>query len=162
MQQNELSRLQGYAKSENHPAVTLLGLKLAYPGCEYIQGSPGEECLRCKMLNFCYNLPAGRRFRVRSVRESRHNCAIHDEGKVQAVEVEPAGFYAGVEAGFAIPGSTLTLEDPGCRKVDCPNFSLCHFHDLVTGIKYIVEDVQGDLVCPLGWKRKRVRLVYAQ
>lgn len=162
MQRNGSPRSHRSAKGDDRQTtVTLVGSGLARQGCEYVQGVPGEECQGCRFISFCYNLPTGRRFRVTSIRKVEHDCLIHEDGKVHAVEVEPVGFDAGVDIQLAITGSTITIEPLTCGQLECPNFPLCYQRDAGQGSKFVVQKVSDELACMVGWKRKRVHLNFA-
>jgi uncharacterized protein (UPF0179 family) len=95
------------------------------------------------------------------MRKIEHECLIHYDGKVHVVEVEGTGFEAGVDAQFAIPGSTISIGPLTCGQVECPNFRLCYQREIHQGTKFMVSKVSDDLVCMVGWKRKRVYLNYS-
>ena len=161
MQRSGLLRSHRSADGSKVAMVTLVGTSYAKVGCEYVQGVPGDECASCRWVSFCFNIPTGRRFRVISTRRIEHDCLIHSDGKVHAVEVESVGFDAGIGAQFAIPCSTISLEPLTCGQLECPNFPLCYQRDLQPGSKFVVARVNDDLVCMVGWKRKRAHLDYA-
>jgi uncharacterized protein (UPF0179 family) len=129
--------------------VTLIGEKQAKVGNVFIYNGPLRECRDCKYKTVCFNLKEGKWYKVSSIRTVRHECRIH-EGGVRAIEVEPVPFEAGVRSRMTVEGSTVTLEDKGCRKIGCDHYRLCHPWGKKTGEKYRILELKGNLDCPEG------------
>lgn len=129
--------------------ITLVGEPQAKPGAEFYFMGPLTECKDCRLKGVCFNLEAGARYRVVEVRSQRHPCEIA-EGEVVAVEVEKVPTPGAVPKKGAMEGVTITYSEPRCQEVSCPNYWRCHAVGKVTGQKYTVTRLGGDLDCPVG------------
>ena len=130
--------------------VTLVGTVLAKQGVEFIYEGETAECNSCKVKKACNNLQIGRKYRIVSVRTTRHECMVHFDGAT-AVEVTEAPVTALINADMAIVNSKIKL-DLSCNKNDCRSYSLCRPDGVVDGEKYIVTDILGNAsdICPKG------------
>lgn len=126
------------------PTVTLIGTRLAEPGCEFVYRGESPACEGCPYRAQCLNLTVGRRYRVTGVRENTQvlDCAVHDEG-VQAVEVEPAPVRANVPSRGVFAGSRASLAGP-CPHTDCPSHEYCVPEGADFDDEYRIEEVIGD------------------
>ncbi|HDM35909.1 MAG TPA: UPF0179 family protein [Candidatus Syntrophoarchaeum butanivorans] len=140
--------------------VTLVGMRLAKEGVEFIFTGVAEECEACRLRNSCTNLDEGRRYRVVKVRSgTEHDCPIHDGGVI-AVEVIEPPIRAAIESKKCFDRSKI-IYDPGvCRFIDCEFRDFCFAPGLVKGDKYIIQNVLGDLEdgCKDGRSLKLVEL----
>ena len=125
--------------------VTLVGTALAEEGTEFVYRGAASGCAGCPYRGQCLNLVEGRRYRVVGVRDNTQalDCAVHAEGTVRAVEVEPATITANVASRGAYTGSKATLEGP-CPHVDCPSHELCEPLGADFDEEYRIAEVRGD------------------
>ena len=125
-------------------SLTLVGIRLAEPGTEFVYRGEAEPCEGCPYREQCLTLTEGRRYRVASVRENANTleCGVH-EGGVRAVEVEPAAVRANVARSTAYAGSKASLEGP-CPHTGCPSHELCEPAGAEMGEEYRIAEVLGD------------------
>lgn len=143
----------------NNITITLIGIKLAKPGTEFIYRGPQPECEKCKLKTVCLNLEKGKKYQVLALRSgSEHECLLHDTG-VRAVEASPCPVVVAIESRKAFNGSKLTFEEPVCEKT-CLSYEACHPAGLVSGEKYTITDVYDEApgACPKGLILKKVLL----
>ncbi len=138
-------------------AVTLIGEKLAKEGSVFVFMGPLPECRDCRLKTVCFNLEEGRHYTIKSVRNVRHECKVH-EGGVRVVEVERVPTRAAVQTRHALEGTTLVWEDRGCDNFGCQNFRLCHARGMRPGERYRVVKVSGFVECLDGQQLKEVLL----
>jgi uncharacterized protein (UPF0179 family) len=144
---------------EAETIVTLIGVKLAIVGEEFIFIGGTSECEACRLKNACLNLEAGKKYRVVSKREGiQHECAVHDQG-VCPVEVVEAPIIAAIDARRAFAGSKISYEPLKCEK-NCGLYNLCHPEGVKVGEKYNIINVLGEPpeTCRLGYALKLVEL----
>ena len=137
------------------PLVTLIGEKLAVDDCEFVYIGPNNECRNCKLKTVCFNLKPGRKYKITSVREKRHNCSIH-EGNAAVVEVQEMPIIVAVDKKFS-EGDKIKFENDTCRSIGCANFELCSIN-LGKDKNYKILKIYEDIECPLGNKLKKVEL----
>jgi uncharacterized protein (UPF0179 family) len=137
------------------PLVTLIGEKLAIEECEFIYIGPNNECRNCKLKTVCFNLKPGRKYKITSVREKRHNCSIH-EGNAAVVEVQELPIITAVDKKL-IEGDNIKFEGETCRSIGCINFELCSTY-LGKDKKYKIIKIYENIECPLGHELKKVEL----
>ncbi|WP_277552807.1 UPF0179 family protein [Halobaculum limi] len=127
------------------PTVTLIGTRLAEEGTEFVFQGEASACAGCPYRTQCLNLTEGNRYRVTDVRDGtqRLDCAVHADGSVRAVEVEPAPITANVASRGAYAGSRAKLEGP-CPHVDCPSHELCEPLGADFDEEYRIAEVHGD------------------
>lgn len=145
--------------AEAETVVTLLGVKLARIGEEFVFIGGTSECEACKLKNTCLNLEAGRKYRVVNRREGiQHECAVHDSG-VCPVEVVEAPIIAAIDARRAFAGSKISYEPVKCEKT-CRLHDLCHPEGVKAGEKYTISNVLGEAPepCRFGYALKLVEL----
>ncbi len=121
----------------------------------FLGANPGDECKDCPLQKLCFNLEAGRRYEVDEVRDLRHPCNLHDEGKVRVVKVKPAGVTTSVEAK-RLRGTAVTWNPIDCGFPECANWKLCHPTGLAEGARYAVES-EEPLECPMHYQLRKVR-----
>ena len=139
--------------------ITLIGIKLAKTGAEFIYRGPQPECGACKLKAVCLNLDVGKKYTVVALRSgSEHECGLHDTS-VRAVEVTPCPVAVFIESRKAFNGSKLSYEEPKCEKT-CPSYEGCHPAGLVSGEKYTIGEVYDDVPgpCEKGLILKKVLL----
>lgn len=124
--------------------VTLLGVRLAEAGTEFVYRGEADGCEGCPYRDQCLNLTPGHRYRVTEVRDdaSTLDCAVHDTG-VTAVEVEAAPIVANVDSQGAYAGSKATLEGP-CPYTGCPSHEFCEPAGAEFDESYQISEVVGE------------------
>ena len=144
---------------EANMTITLIGSKLAKPGAQFIYRGPAAECGPCKLKNVCLNLDKNKKYHVRAVRNgNEHECLLHDTS-VRAVEVVPSPIVVAIESRKVFNGSKIVFEEPKCQK-SCASFEVCHPPGIVSGDRYTIADVLGDVPgqCEKGLILKKVEL----
>lgn len=129
--------------------VTLIGENLAKKGLEFIFLGPLTKCRDCKLRNACFNLEANRMYRIKDVRDTVHECGIH-EGKVRAVEVEKIPIEAVIPSKMAVEGTTVRYSPEPCLNLGCKYYTLCNPIGLKEGSKYRIVEIKGEVKCPEG------------
>jgi uncharacterized protein UPF0179 len=90
--------------------LTLVPDALAAKGYQFtfVGANKGEECVGCPFQKLCFGLAPGHAYKVTAVRPVTHPCALHEGGRVRAVEVAEVPFAATLERrhlrGTAAPG----------------------------------------------------------
>ena len=128
--------------------ITLVGRALASEGSEFYYMGPADECEGCRFGKVCHNLEPGVRYRVSSVREQEHGCALLEDEKVVAVEVEKVPTPAAIPKKGVLEGVTVTYSEPACRRVGCAYWRLCRPEGKKDGDKVAVVRMGGDVACP--------------
>lgn len=125
--------------------VTLVGPRLADPGTEFVYRGEAAGCAGCPYRDQCLNLEDGVRYRVTAVREGGQelDCAVHADGHVVAVEVEPAAVTANVPTRQAYAGSRTALAGP-CPHTECPSHEYCEPSGVDHGTERHIDTVDGD------------------
>jgi len=139
--------------------ITLIGIRLAKPGLEFVYEGPLPECEVCKVRKACHNLQTGKRYRITAVRlSSKHECQVHRDGAC-AVDVIESPLVALVNADMAIVNSTIHYT-VGCAKKDCRSHELCNPDGIIEGEKYLVSELLGNApdICEKGRNLKLVEL----
>jgi len=145
---------------ESDTIITLIGTRLAKVGNEFIFKNAAKECQPCKFNKTCLSLNSGSRYKIVNLRNStKLECFVHDSG-VLAVEVIEAPIRMAIESRKAIKGSKIVFEQPPCNNQDCENYPICRPSGLQTGDKFVITDVEGDIVesCRKGYSMKIVEV----
>ncbi|OGS40859.1 MAG: hypothetical protein A3K77_07890 [Euryarchaeota archaeon RBG_13_31_8] len=137
------------------PLVTLIGEKLATEGCEFIYIGPNNECRNCKLKTVCFNLKTGRKYKITSVREKRHNCSIH-EGNAAVVEVQELPIITAADKKLS-EGDIAKFEGEPCKSIGCVNFELCTA-SLSKDKNYKILKIYENIECPMEHELKKVEL----
>jgi len=137
------------------PLVTLIGEKLAVEDNEFIYLGPNNECKNCKLKTVCFNLKPGRRYKITSVREKRHNCSIH-EGSAAVVEVKEMPIITSVDKKFS-EGAKLKIDDKECQNIGCVNYEICSVM-LPKEKNYKLVKIFENIECPIGYDLQKVEL----
>ena len=139
--------------------LTLVPVAVAEPGFRFTFAgpNPGEECKGCPFQKLCFGLAAGHSYKVASVREVTHPCALHEEGRVRVVTVEETAFPATLEREH-LRGTAAPWTSPDCRKPSCVNWNLCHPKGHVQGARHEIVEQRGAVHCPAGFDLERVDL----
>ena len=122
--------------------ITLIGVRLAKVGIEFVFNGPTSECEGCRLKNNCMNLDIGRRYRVVGTRDTHHECPLHDGG-VYAVEVVEMLTIVAIESRKALEGSKISFDPPRCDKNVCSIYDLCHPLWLRPGDKCTINSIVG-------------------
>jgi uncharacterized protein (UPF0179 family) len=140
-------------------ALTLVPVSLAEPGYRFTFAGPnkGEECVGCPFQKLCFGLKPGHSYKVASVREVTHACALHDGGRVRVVQAEDVPFAASLERHH-LRGTAAPWTAPDCGKPSCANWKLCHPVGHAAGARHAIVAQKGALVCPAGFDLERVEL----
>lgn len=137
------------------PLVTLIGEKLAIEDCEFVYIGPNNECRNCKLKTVCFNLKPGRKYKITSVREKRHNCSIH-EGNAAVVEVQELPIITAVDKKFS-EGNNIKFEGEACKSIGCINYELCSVY-LNKDKTYKIIKIYEAVECPMGHELKKAEL----
>jgi uncharacterized protein (UPF0179 family) len=137
--------------------VTLVGEKQAREGNVFVYTGPLMDCRECKYKLVCFNLVEGKRYKINTIRDAKHECIIH-EGGVRAVEVALHPFEAVVDSRHANKDSVVVYKEPKCKVLDCNHYRLCHPVGVKPGAKFKVTKVWEEISCPAD--NKRVRVVF--
>ncbi|MHC1596667.1 MAG: UPF0179 family protein [Candidatus Syntropharchaeales archaeon] len=131
--------------SESEVIVTLIGMRLAREGVEFVVNKTPDECENCRMRNTCTNLDEGRRYRVLKVRSGTgHDCPIHDGGVIAVEVVEPT-IKAAIDSKKCFDRSKIVYVPKVCSFIDCKFRDFCFPPGLIRGDKYVILNVLGDL-----------------
>ncbi|HJJ29495.1 MAG TPA: UPF0179 family protein [Methanocorpusculum sp.] len=137
--------------------VTIVGSVYAHEGAEFVYAGKAVECESCKVAKVCHNakLKEGKRYRVVSVRKTKHNCAVH-EGGAKAVEVSETIITAVIPTSQATRRTRITYT-PVCSDVYCKGYAFCHPDGLADKGRYVVLEVLGPYTeCPKGIKNLKL------
>lgn len=136
--------------------VTLVGEKQARVGNIFVFFGAIEECRECRLRNVCFNLESGRRYKVVAVRDTKHDCMMHENG-VRAVEVEKTPLNAAVDAKIAAEGATVSISG-ACSNIGCDFYVLCRPKYIKPEHKLKIIEVRAEIKCPEGFNLKEVLL----
>ncbi|MEA3165786.1 MAG: uncharacterized protein QOJ26_652 [Thermoplasmata archaeon] len=139
--------------------LTLVPDALAARGFRFTFAGPnkGEECAGCPFQKLCFGLDPGRTYKVTSVRDVAHPCALHDTGKARVVVVEEVPFQATIERHH-LRGTAAPWTAPNCRRPSCKNWALCHPVGHTAGGRHAITAQKGAVECPVGFDLERVDL----
>jgi uncharacterized protein (UPF0179 family) len=137
--------------------ITLIGETQARIGNRFYFVGPLTECKECRLRGVCFNLEPGSLYEVVGLRDTVHECPIH-EGSVRVVEVERKQITAAIPRKLAIDGSTITFENRKCENLGCENHAYCHPVCLKDGTKLRITSIVGELECPDGEEIVLVKL----
>ncbi|MDR2866377.1 MAG: UPF0179 family protein [Methanomassiliicoccaceae archaeon] len=126
--------------------ITLIGETQARIGNRFYFMGPLTECKECRLRGVCFNLEPGSLYEVVALRDTQHDCPIH-EGSVRVVEVERKPMAAAVLQKHAIDGSTITFDKLQCNTIGCENRAYCAPASLKDGMRFRITDIVGDLEC---------------
>jgi len=129
------------------PLVTLIGEKLAKKEKEFTYLGPNNECRNCKLKTVCFNLKPGRKYKITSVRDKRHNCNVH-EGTAAVVEVQEMPILIAIDKKLS-QGSEIKIENNGCGSIGCNNYELCSVN-LQKDKSYKIIKIYESIECPIG------------
>ena len=134
--------------------VTLIGEELAVEGAEFTYLGSNNECRNCQLKTVCFNLKAGRNYRITKLRDKQHDCNIH-EGKVIVVEVDELPIETTIEKKLP-EGSSTKIEKKECKNIGCEYFEICTNIGLQSDKSYTIKKVYEKVSCPKGFELYRV------
>ena len=139
--------------------LTLVPADLARVGHRFTFTGPnlGEECKGCPYQKMCFGLEPGRRYEVKTLRDVRHPCALHEPGKVRVVTVSEVPFASSLER-IHLRGTAAPWTPIPCGRPSCKNWSLCHPVGPTAGARHQIVSPGGPLECPAGYDLERVEL----
>jgi uncharacterized protein len=138
------------------PEITLLAIGESRPGFQFIYQGGGPPCRTCPFRHACLTLDAGRKYEVTKVRDVTHPCALQ-ETDAHVVEVKPVARSLVIDSRSAIVGSQVEVGRFACRRLDCPNWTICAGPSLPTKQRYRIERADPEPAeCRIGRTLKRV------
>ena len=139
--------------------ITLIATAEARDGYEFVYQGGAPVCRTCPYRHACLTLDVGRRYTVTKVRAVTHPCALQ-ESEAHVVEVKPVARPLVVESRSAVVGSSVEVGRYACRRVDCPNWTICAGPSLPPKQRYRIEHVADEPAeCRIGRTLKRVDAV---
>jgi uncharacterized protein len=139
--------------------ITLLATAEAREGFEFLYQGGAPVCRTCPYRHACLTLDPGRKYVVTKVRPVTHPCALQ-ESEAHVVEVSPRSRPLVVDARSATVGGSVETGRYPCRRLDCPNWSICAGPSLPAKQRYRVERVDPEPAeCRIGRTLKRVDAV---
>ncbi|MEM2876309.1 MAG: UPF0179 family protein [Candidatus Bathyarchaeia archaeon] len=128
--------------------ITLIGIRQARVGFQFIFNDPGEECASCKQRSVCLDsLEVGRVYRITRLRERSFPCKIHADG-VSVVEVVESDVYAAIPKNQAFEGATFTFKILDCDETNCKMRQICFPLGIFEGEKCKILKVDKNFSCP--------------
>ena len=150
MVSNENREGEGFSKDERKTIVTLIGIKQARVGYQFIFNNPSVECMNCNRRIVCLgNLESGRVYEVTGLRDRLFPCEIHADG-VRVVEVTESDIYASIPKSQALEGATIKFKTVECDVTDCSKAQICFPIGLYEGEKCKIIEVDKNFSCPKG------------
>ena len=141
------------------PLITLIGERLAKKDKEFVFCGANMGCRDCKLRSVCLNLEEGRRYVIRNVRETRHECKLH-EGSAVVVEIEKVPVKTSVHRRNAIEGAVVTVAELDCRNLACELYRTCHPPGMKEGMKGKLLKKVKDAECPAGLELAVVEVMF--
>lgn len=139
--------------------ITLLAVAEAHEGFEFVYQGGGAVCRTCPYRHACLTLDPGRRYAVTKVRPITHPCALQ-ESEANVVEVKSVPRPLVLDARTAVVGSSVEVGRYPCRRLDCPNWTICAGPSLPAKQRYRIERIaDGPAECRIGRTLKRVDAV---
>lgn len=132
--------------------VTLVGVKMAKEGNEFIYYGTTNTCKNCKLKTVCSNLEEGRIYKILRIREKKHDCPLH-EGGVIAVEVEKIPYEVNVKDQEA-EATSISFKPTRCNEFSCNEYQICN--SKIKEKEYRILRVLGEVECAKGYKLKKV------
>ncbi len=132
--------------------VTLVGVKIAKEGNEFLYYGMANTCKNCKLKNVCLNLEEGRVYKILKVREKKHDCPLH-EGGVIAVEVEKIPYKINVKEQEA-EATSISFKPIRCNEFSCNEYQFCN--PKIKEKEYRILRVLGNVECIKGYKLKKI------
>jgi len=139
--------------------ITLLATGESQVGYQFIYQGGAPVCRTCPYRHACLTLDPGRAYTVTRVRPVTHPCALQ-ESDAHVVEVKPVTRPLVVDSRSAVVGSSVEAGRYPCRRLDCPNWTICAGPSLPAKQRYRIERVEPEPAeCRIGRTLKRVDAV---
>lgn len=132
--------------------VTLVGIKIAKEGNEFIYYGVANACRNCKLKTVCSNLEEGRVYKILKLREKKHDCPLH-EGGVIAVEVEKIPYEVNVKSQEA-EATSINFKPIRCNEFSCNEYQFCN--PKIKEKEYRILRVLRDVDCPKEYNLKKI------
>jgi len=137
-------------KSKGKFTITLVGVKQARKGLEFLHEKPSEKCETCEYYRVCIgNLEVGRIYRIVGLREKVFSCPLH-EGGVRVVEVVESEISAAVPQKIALEGAVIVFQQRMCENFACKNRSLCFPAGIYEGDRCKIVGLGEKIDCEIG------------
>jgi len=138
--------------------ITLVGVKQARKGLEFLHEKPSEKCENCEYYKVCIgNLETGRVYRIIKLRDKVFPCPIHENG-VRVVEVVESEISAAINQKVALEGAVITFHLEECENASCKYRSLCFPIGLYEGDRCEIVKVEEKIECEKGLRLVAVKL----
>ena len=126
--------------------ITLIGESQAQIGNRFYFTGPLAECRECRLRGVCFNLEPGSLYEVVALRDTVHECPVH-ESMVRVAEVDKKPRIVALPSKYAIDGSVVTFESRKCNNLGCENRNYCVPVSIKDGTKLRIVDIIGDVGC---------------
>ena len=139
--------------------ITLIASGEARDGYTFVYQGGAPVCRTCPYRHACLTLDVGRQYAVTKVRPVTHPCALQ-ESDAHVVEVRPVPRTLVVDSRSAVVGSSVEVGRYPCRRLDCPNWTVCAGPSLPPKQRFRIERVEdAPAECRIGRTLKRVDAV---
>jgi len=119
--------------------------------------TPLQTCSECRIKNVCFNLEAGKTYRISKVREQINPCLVYNTGKVSTIEVEEVEETFNIRYGNRLQeGSTINVTGMRCDHITCQNIETCNLIHKKEPVKVNVSKIVEKIECPKGYDMRRV------
>ncbi|MHB8360217.1 MAG: UPF0179 family protein [Thermoplasmataceae archaeon] len=137
--------------------VSLIGVDQAREGNVFTFVTPLQTCSECRIKNVCFNLEAGKTYRISKVREQINPCLVYNTGKVSTIEVEEVEETFNIRYGNRLQeGSTINVTGMRCDHITCINIEICNLIHKKEPVKVNVNKINEKIDCPKGYDMRRV------
>ena len=145
-------------KAKKEKIITMIGVKQARKGFEFLHESPSEKCEKCEYYRVCIgNLEAGRVYRIVGLREKTFPCPLH-EGGVRVVEVVESEISAVIPQRIALEGAVITFHKIACGNLACKYRNLCFPVGIYDGDRCEIVELGEKIDCEAGNSLRIVKL----
>jgi len=145
-------------KTKKDKIITLVGIKQARKGFEFLHESPSEKCKKCEYYRVCIeNLEVGRVYRVVGLREKVFPCPLH-EGGARVVEVVESEISAAIPQKLALEGAIITFHKITCENFACKYRSLCFPIGIYEGDRCEIVSIGERIDCEMKNSLRAVKL----
>jgi uncharacterized protein len=139
--------------------ITLIATAEARDGYRFVYQGGAPVCRTCPYRHACLTLDVGRQYEVTKVRSVVHPCALQ-ESEAHVVEVKAVPRALVVDSRSAVVGSSVESGRYPCRRIDCPNWSVCAGPTVPPKQRFRIERVEPEAAeCRIGRTLKRVEAV---
>ncbi len=137
--------------------ISLIGVDQAREGNVFTFVTPLQTCGECRIKNVCFNLEAGKTYRISKVRENVNPCFVYDQGKVSTIEVEEVDESLNIRYGNRLQeGSKINVSGMKCDHISCPEIETCNLIHKKDSMKVTVNRINEKIDCPKGYDMRRV------